>query len=75
MGQRNGRFKQRIDLTSPVEWWKQLKDDHTFMSDPSDAVTSGRASIEDPSTDMLPIFDDGFFWEYMRVGFGTLGTV
>jgi hypothetical protein len=62
VGRKHGEFRQRIDMTSPIPWWRQIHDSD-LLYDPSPEVFTSPDENADPANHRLPIFDDGYFYE------------
>merc|ERR1711976_1101219 len=62
VGGRDGDYRQRIDMTSPIPWWRQIHDSDLLYDSAAD-VFSGAHENADPANHLLPIFDNGYFYE------------
>eukprot|EP00747_Dinoflagellata_sp_TGD_P145774 gnl/TRDRNA2_/TRDRNA2_176620_c0_seq1.p1 gnl/TRDRNA2_/TRDRNA2_176620_c0~~gnl/TRDRNA2_/TRDRNA2_176620_c0_seq1.p1 ORF type:complete len:454 (-),score=-5.86 gnl/TRDRNA2_/TRDRNA2_176620_c0_seq1:221-1582(-) len=62
IGEEGKSYRERIDITSPLPWWRQIHDTKLLHHSTPD-VYIGAMDNMNPSNDNLPIFDTGHFWE------------
>lgn len=62
VGRKNKNYRQRIDMTSPIPWWRQIQDTE-LLYDSAPVVYIGAKENADPSHLRMPILDDGHFYE------------
>merc|ERR1711976_943369 len=62
VGGRDENYRQRIDMMSPISWWRQIHDSD-LLYDPAVNVFSGAHENADLANHRFPIFDNGYFYE------------
>merc|ERR1719265_1149194 len=62
VGKKDGRYREYLDVTSPLPWWRQMHDSRLFHESRPDVYIGGMENME-PYVKNSPIFDDGYFWE------------